>query len=148
MGMKGATSNNSCIWCKIHKSERYNKYPCHWKITILFPWGICIWNLLMCIWCNLLVSRCNMSHSCAHFPIPELARAVDDTWPNQPGCHSPLLFSIAVENVVLDELHLMSRITDRKEEGLIHDILEWDQVNNIKMPSIQLFVCVGACKTL
>ena len=22
MGMKGATSNNSCIWCKLHKNER------------------------------------------------------------------------------------------------------------------------------
>ena len=27
MGMKGATSNNSCIWCKIHKSERYTYHP-------------------------------------------------------------------------------------------------------------------------
>ena len=24
MGMKGATSNNNCIWCKIHKNETTN----------------------------------------------------------------------------------------------------------------------------
>lgn len=29
---------------------------------------------------------------------------------------------------MIDELHLMHRITDRLEEGLIMDILKWDEV--------------------
>ncbi|KAJ7371103.1 hypothetical protein OS493_027791 [Desmophyllum pertusum] len=94
MGMKGATSNNSCIWCKLHKNE-----------------------------------RCNMSHSCEYFLSAALARTVDTTWSKQPGCHSAPFFDIPIENVILDELHLMLRITDRLEQGLIFDILEWDTVS-------------------
>ena len=29
---------------------------------------------------------------------------------------------------MIDELHFMPRITDRLEEGLIMDILKWDEV--------------------
>ncbi|XP_073240333.1 uncharacterized protein [Porites lutea] len=94
MGMKGATSNNSCIWCKIHKNE-----------------------------------RCNASHSCEYFLNGVLARSLDDTWSRPPGCHSLPFFNILIENLVLNELHLMRRITDRLEEGLILDILKWDSVS-------------------
>lgn len=99
MGMKGATSNNSCIWCKLHKNE-----------------------------------RCNMSHSCEYFR-GEMARRVDSSWPKQPGCHSAPFFHIPIDNVILDELHLMLRITDRLEEGLILDILKWDTDDNNSRPS-------------
>ena len=74
-----------------------------------------------------------MSHTCTHFQSAELLRIVDGTWSKQPGCHSEPFFSIPVRNVVLDELHLMLRITDRLEEGLIYDITKWDKVN-IKQP--------------
>ena len=69
-----------------------------------------------------------MSHSCEYFLDEALARNLDDTWSRQPGCHSPPFFKISLKNVVLDELHLMLRITDRLEEGLILDILKWDAV--------------------
>ena len=39
---------------------------------------------------------------------------------------------------MLDELHLMLRITDRLEQGLIYDILEWDAVN-MKLMHIVIF---------
>ena len=33
-----------------------------------------------------------------------------------------------LENIVIDELHLILRITDRLEEGLIIDIANWEEV--------------------
>ena len=69
-----------------------------------------------------------MSHSCAYFQSSEMVRTIDDMWSRQPGCHSQPFFSIHLENVILDELHLMLRITDRLEEGLIFEILKWDKV--------------------
>ncbi|RMX37831.1 hypothetical protein pdam_00024253 [Pocillopora damicornis] len=33
---------------------------------------------------------------------------------------------------MIDELHLMPRITDRLEEGLIMDILKWDEDDDKK----------------
>ena len=77
----------------------------------------------------LLVPRCNASHSCEYFLNGVLARSLDDTWSRPPGCHSLPFFNILIENLVLDELHLMRRITDRLEEGLILDILKWDSVS-------------------
>ena len=69
-----------------------------------------------------------MSHSCEFFSSPEMARKVDSSWSKQPGCHAEPFFTIPTENVILDELHLMLRITDRLEEGLIFDVLKWDEV--------------------
>ncbi|PFX16151.1 hypothetical protein AWC38_SpisGene19579 [Stylophora pistillata] len=100
MGMKAATTNNSCIWCKIHKNE-----------------------------------RCNMSHSCEHFASAAMARTIIKSWSKQTGCHSDPFFQIPIDNVVLDELHLMLRITDRLEQGLILDILKWDTDDNYSKPS-------------
>ena len=71
-----------------------------------------------------------MSHSCRYFLTPEMARTIDGSWSKQPGCHSEPFFAIPIENVILDELHLMLRITDRLEEGLIFDVLKWDEVNH------------------
>jgi len=60
-----------------------------------------------------------------------MVRVVNASWSKQPGCHSDPLFAISLDNVILDELHLMLRVTDRLEEGLIHDVLKWDEVNKI-----------------
>lgn len=74
--------------------------------------------------------RCNMSHSCNYFQNSDMVRTVDSTWSRQPGCHAQPFFTIPLQNVILDELHLMLRITDRLESGIIFDILKWDEVNN------------------
>ena len=42
----------------------------------------------------------------------------------------PTLFNIGPENVVLDELHLMLRITDRLEHGIISDVVQWDELSH------------------
>lgn len=60
------------------------------------------------------------------------ARNLDGNWYKQPGCRSnPFFESLKFENVIIDELHCMLRVTDRLEEGLIKDILQWDEVYKI-----------------
>lgn len=70
--------------------------------------------------------RCNMSHSCEFFASAAMARTIFRSCSNQPGCNSDPFFQIPIDNVVLDELHLMLRITDKLEQGLILDILKRD----------------------
>ena len=40
-------------------------------------------------------------------------------------CHKPL-FVIPLDHIILDELHLMLRITDILIENLIEDAMQWD----------------------
>ena len=74
-----------------------------------------------------------MTYSCSHFQKPELARIINQDWHKQPGCHSQPFFNIPLENVMLDELHLLLRVTDRFEEGIIMEMLKWDKVNNMSI---------------
>jgi len=69
-----------------------------------------------------------MSHSCRYVLTPEMVRTLDSSLSKQPGCHSEPFFAIPIENVILDELHLKLRITDRLEEGLVFDVLKWDEI--------------------
>ena len=69
-----------------------------------------------------------MTHSCSYFQRLELARKLNDNWHNEPGCLATPFFNIPLENIITDELHLMLRITDWLEEGLIMDIVKWDEV--------------------
>jgi len=71
-----------------------------------------------------------MSYSCHDFTNTPLARSLNSNWQKQPGCHSQPFFNIKLENVIIDELHLMLRVTDRLEDGLIRDIVSWDEVTN------------------
>ena len=40
-------------------------------------------------------------------------------------CHKPLLV-VPLDHIILDELHLMLRITDLLIENLIEDAMQWD----------------------
>ena len=45
-----------------------------------------------------------------------------------PGTVHDILFSVDLERVVIDEMHLLGRIMDRLEDGLIHDVWHLDEV--------------------
>jgi len=50
-------------------------------------------------------------------------------WNKDPGCREfPLYPFISVKNHIIDELHLFLRVTDRLEEGMIHNTIDRDQV--------------------
>ena len=57
-----------------------------------------------------------------------MKRKIDSTWTSQPGCKGEPLFNVPLENVLIDELHLLLRITDRLEHGIILEVIGWDQV--------------------
>ena len=82
-----------------------------------------------------------MTHSCSYFQRLELARKLNDKWHNEPGCHGTPFFNIPLENIITDEL-LMLRITDRLEEGLIMDIVKWDEV------TIKNYIITKSMRTL
>ncbi|XP_078347604.1 uncharacterized protein LOC144632757 [Oculina patagonica] len=102
LGMKGATSNNSCIWCLIHKNN-----------------------------------RCDMSVPHGHYNSNQMKRKFGPNWTRAPGCQNQPLFNIPLEDIVLDELHLMLRVTDRLEKGLILEVIDWDQAENYGKPASQ-----------
>ena len=61
-----------------------------------------------------------------------MRRKLLDHWHLDPGCIRMPLFSIPLDHVVIDELHLMLRITDRFiEKGLIMSAVYFDEVNII-----------------
>ena len=62
---------------------------------------------------------------------PEMKRLLHQQWKKDPGCKEQPLFTIPIDHVIVDELHLLLRITDRLEAGLIYQVLDWDEVNLI-----------------
>ena len=99
MGLKGATSHYACVWCKIHKNNR-------WDTSF---------NLDHYQSPDLKRSLKEMF---------ELARKKKQE--NKYCCdHEPLLH-IELDHVVLDELHLLLRILDVLIENLVTDALDWD----------------------
>ena len=95
MGMKGATSDYACLWCKIHK--------------------LCRWDT---------------SKDIGFYNSGEMKRTLKDIKnchsKNQYSCCQNPLFSINLDHIILDELHLMLRITDRLLENLIMEVMEKD----------------------
>ncbi|XP_028410462.1 uncharacterized protein LOC114533075 [Dendronephthya gigantea] len=99
LGMKGATSDYACIWCKIFKLDR------------------CDMSRLQNYW--------ETQHGRSIEDIKECALK------GHFSCQFQPLLNIKLENVVLDELHLMLRITDVLTKSLINQALEWDIKDNI-----------------
>ncbi|XP_066016033.1 uncharacterized protein [Pocillopora verrucosa] len=103
MGLKGATSHYACVWCKIHKDMRWDT-----------------------------------SFNLDHYQSPDLRRTLTEMFElvkkkkqNDKYCceHEPLLH-IELDHVVLDELHLLLRISDVLIENLVRDALDWDRSKN------------------
>ena len=95
MGLKGSTSDYSCLWCKIHKLQ-----------------------------------RCEMSKDIDFHNTGEIKRTLQEIREFQGStkfcCIHPPLFDIDLDHVVLDELHLMMRITDRLTDCIITEFMERD----------------------
>ena len=81
----------------------------------------------------LFIHRCDMSVPHDHYNSDHMKRKFGPHWPRDAGCQNQPLFNIHLEDVVLDELHLMLRVTDRLEKGLILEVIDWDQVSDLKV---------------
>ena len=102
LGLKGATSNYACAWCKIHKTDR-------WKIN-------------------------NDYNS---YNTPPLGRTLEEIWEMSQKskenycCDKQPLLNIPLDHIVVDELHLMLRVTDILLENIVHECLDWDKDDDL-----------------
>ena len=74
------------------------------------------------------LSRQDMSKGLNVYWHSNIRRQYHTNWHKDPGCKHQPLFKIPLDYVIFDELHLMLRVTDRLEEGLIYEMLDWDEV--------------------
>ena len=101
LGMNGATANYACAWCKVHKTDRW-KMDQHYSDFNSKPLGRSLQEM------RELSTRSNDSYGC---------------------CKEPLL-NIELDHIIVDELHLLLRITDILTENLITEVIEWDIEEN------------------
>ena len=90
MGLSGATSTYACLWCKIHKDER-------WEMSQPKDF-----------YCTVPMKRTLQE-------IKDMSKLKTD---NFCCIHEPLP-NIELDHVILDELHLLLRITDRLLDNVI-----------------------------
>ena len=57
-----------------------------------------------------------------------MRRKLGPEWCKAPGCKGTPLFEIPLDHVIIDELHMLLRITDRLEQGIVMDVIDWDEV--------------------
>ena len=100
MGLSGATSTHACLWCLIHKLDRWDtsKPIEHYQSVEM---------------------KRTLDHIKSMLPLKKFSVI------NQP------LFNIELDHVILDELHLMMRVTDRLTENLISEVMERDSDTDI-----------------
>ena len=106
MGLSGATSTYACLWCKIHKDER-------WEMSQPKDF-----------YCTVPMKRTLQE-------IKDMSKLKTD---NFCCIHEPLL-NIELDHVILDELHLLLRITDRLLDNVITECEERERRENSTEPS-------------
>jgi hypothetical protein len=108
MGINSATANYSCLWCKIHKNNRWDKSKCF-----------------------------NFYHQNEQKRTLEDIENLCSKKSDNYGCINPPLIStikIDLDHVVPNELHLLLRITDRLLQNVIDEILERDAILDFNKP--------------
>jgi hypothetical protein len=99
MGLSAASSDYACLWCKIFKHDRFDMSKDR----------------------DFYISS----------PNARTLKELIDTF-TQPNTESnycvcrPPLIKIELDHVILDELHLMLRVTDRMTDNLIREVMERD----------------------
>ncbi|PFX12813.1 hypothetical protein AWC38_SpisGene23165 [Stylophora pistillata] len=102
LGLKGATSNYACAWCKVHKTDR-------WRIN------------------NDYNSYNTLPMARTQKEICEMSKKSKDNY----CCDKQPLLNIPLYHIVVDELHLMLRVTDILIENLVHECLNWDKDDDL-----------------
>ena len=114
MGLNEAHSTYACLWCKISANDRYIhlKSLCVMKIIYTYHFAE-RWNMSMDeeVYCqekarSLSSLKSDSQHSTRHCS-------------KHLGCIHPPLLNIELDNIVVDELHLMLRVGDVLLRNLI-----------------------------
>ena len=76
-------------------------------------------------------TRQNMDRTEDYCKSLKMRRLLNSQRKKDPGCQEQPLITIPIDHAIVDELHLLLRITDRLEAGLIYQVLDWDEVRLI-----------------
>lgn len=134
LGLSGATATHACPWCKVHKNRRHST-----------------------------------EYMTEHYNSPPVARSIEELANNKPvqvdhvsvtdgkptarnkyGQKQKPLVHIPLTHVVLDELHLMLRVTDVLTNALVRDAMTKDKLAGNKKvlegPNLQdLIAAIRKC---
>ena len=108
MGLNSASSNYACLWCKVHKHNRWDTS----KPLNYYNEGTQQRNLA---------------------DLKKLCQTKGEKF----GCIYPPLIDIELDHVVPDELHLFLRVTDRLLENVIDEIIEQASIADFNKPNTQ-----------
>lgn len=137
LGMKAATAINSCIYCTINKDDRYVNPLCALQFKTLYNIFLEFKTFYSSVPINKQFSYFFTLRQ--NFEKSGTPRSMSDRWNKDPGCRDfPLYPHVDVDNHIIDELHLLLRVTDRLEEGMIHNVIDRDQVSMINRLSKSL----------
>ncbi|XP_048584929.1 uncharacterized protein LOC116603099 [Nematostella vectensis] len=107
MGLSAANSAYACLWCKVHKKDRGD-----------------------------------MSKDDEYYEKDPLRRTLQDiiecgkrTKGENYCCVNKPLFNIEPDHILIDELHLMLRVTDILIDNAIEDAMQWDEKEKISKRS-------------
>ncbi|CAB4030363.1 Hypothetical predicted protein [Paramuricea clavata] len=101
-GLQNATSNYSCLWCKVHKDKRWDM-----SHDISYYTSVQLKRSIKDI--HDLAGKSKNNYCCVARPLVE----------------------IDLDHVICDELHLMLRVVDVLIDNLMEDVLEWDKTEDM-----------------
>ena len=70
-----------------------------------------------------------MSVPLSYYNSEEMKRTLGPDWQKSAGSQDQPLFKFPLENIIIDELHLVLRVTHRLEEGLILEVIDRDELH-------------------
>lgn len=70
-----------------------------------------------------------MSVPLPYYNSEEMKRTLGPDWLKSSGSQDQPLFKIPLENIIIDELHLVLRVTDRLEDGLNLEVIDRDELH-------------------
>ena len=120
MGLNQAHSNYACLYCTVHKDERYGSYISFNEYSFTeytVGYNFDRWDV-------------SKSHDVRTLRSIEHCLTVKSLSRNK-GCINPPLLNIQISNIVVDELHLILRISDILIRNLV-----WAMVAKKQLPTL------------
>ena len=102
MGLKGATSLYACLWCKVHKNNRWETdkhFTCYNSPPMMRT-------------------------------LSEIKSSKGKK--NDFSCIREPLLNIPLSHVIVDELHLLLRVMDILIDNIITEVVDWDKEENFE----------------
>ena len=121
MGLNAANSIYACLWCDIHRDNRLWYYV---YVEVFNSPPFLRWDM------SLTMQECkSRSRSLCHLQrCSTLPKSRKDL---RLGCVHPPLFQVELDHVIVDELHLLLRISDKLIGNIILRMAQLDQRSRV-----------------